>query len=64
MIRAKYICPDCNKEVVVKFKAGETPSVPKCESCKKDMTRQFGTINIGEVTSDEMIHLGQKMLFE
>lgn len=64
MIRAKYICPDCKKETVTKFRVGKTPIVPKCSECQKDMTRQFGTISIGEVTSDEMIHLGQKMLFE
>lgn len=63
MIRAKFICPQCKKETVVKFNAGKTPETPECEDCKLEMIRQFGKINLGEITSDEMIHLGQKMLY-
>lgn len=63
MIRAKYQCPVCKKEEVIKFKTGTIPEAPRCNNCEKEMIRQYGTINIGEVTSDEMIHLGQKMLY-
>lgn len=64
MIRAKFVCPDCKKEITVKFSAGTIPETPRCSDCEREMIRQYGKINLGEVTSDEMIHLGQKMLFE
>lgn len=55
MIKAKYVCPECKKEVIVKFKAGETPACPKC--CNKDMIRQYGTIKLGDTVDEQMIHL-------
>ena len=64
MIRTKFVCPDCKKEITVKFSAGTIPETPRCNDCEREMIRQYGKINLGEVTSDEMIHLGQKMLFE
>lgn len=62
MTKAKYICPKCNKSIIVKFNVGELPETPKCE-CGTEMNRTFGKVQIGDVVSDEMIDLGQKMLY-
>lgn len=61
MIKAKYVCSECKKEVIVKFKAGETPACPKC--CNKDMIRQYGTVKLGDTVDEQMIHLAQSMLY-
>ena len=62
MTKAIFQCPKCNKVVEIKFKVGELPQPPKCE-CGEEMNRVFGKVQVGDVVSDGMIELGQKMLY-
>ena len=61
MIRIKFVCPECKKEMIIKTKAGEKPAVPKC--CNKDMVRQFGKVELGDTVDEQMIHIAQQMLY-
>lgn len=63
MTFVKYKCNNCNKEIVVKFKVGKKPEQPVCENCNCAMNRIYKNISLGDITDDEMIHLGQKMLY-
>ncbi|MBQ2396703.1 MAG: hypothetical protein II304_06600 [Bacteroidales bacterium] len=62
MTKAMFQCPKCKKTINKKFNVGELPKPPKCE-CGEEMNRVFGKVQIGDVVSDEMIDLGQKMLY-
>lgn len=64
MSRVVYKCEKCGKTINVNFKAGEKPENPTCEKCSKKMTRQFKSPQLGDVVSDTMIDLGQKMLYQ
>ena len=63
MIKAKFICPKCNKTEVIKFNIGEAPQAPKCSECSIEMIREYKKIDLGDIVSDDMLHLGQKMLY-
>ena len=60
-MRVKYICSECKKEAIVKFKAGETPACPKC--CNKDMIRQYNNVKLGDTVDEQMIHIAQQVLY-
>ena len=62
MTKALFQCPKCQKIISKTFKVGELPEPPKCE-CGEEMNRVFGKVQVGDVVSDEMIELGQKMLY-
>lgn len=62
MAKAIFKC-ECGEVLKVDFKLGEKPEAPKCPKCGKTMTRQFGSIETGDVVDDEMLHLGQTMLY-
>lgn len=63
MSSAVFKCPECGKISKVDFKVGTQPKLPKCENCNIEMNRIFNKVQIGEVVSDDMINLGQKMLY-
>ena len=44
MIKAKFICPKCNKTEVIKFNIGEVPQAPKCSECSIEMIRDYKKI--------------------
>ena len=62
MTKAMFQCPKCQKTVTKKFNVGELPVPPKCE-CGEEMNRIFVKVQVGDVVSDDMIDLGQKMLY-
>ncbi len=62
-MKATFRCPKCGATKEVKFKTGEKPQPPKC-NCGDEMIRSFGKVQIGDVVSDEMLDLGQTMLYK
>lgn len=64
MAKAMFKCPQCKSVRSVRFKIGNEPKAPLCGKCNVKMKRQFVQIDIGEVVKDEMLELGQKMLYE
>lgn len=63
MAKAIFKCNECNEVEEVNFNIGEKPQVPKCPKCGKDMKRKMGNVEMGDVVEDEMLHLGQTMLY-
>lgn len=64
MTKATFICPECKNKTEVRFRVGEKPKSPICEKCNKEMNRIFGKVQIGDVVSNEMLDLGQTMLYQ
>ena len=62
MAKAIFKC-ECGEVKTVDFEIGKKPETPKCEKCGKEMKRQFGKVEVGDVVEDEMLHLGQTMLY-
>ena len=65
MAVAKFICPICKKEYQIPFKAGK-PIKPVCDNAdcnNQELERIFNNIELNDVVSDEMLHIGQMMLY-
>lgn len=62
MAIANYKCPKCGKIKTVEFKPGDILQDLICE-CGEKMKRQFKSVSVGTITSDEMTHIGQMMLY-
>lgn len=63
MTNAIFKCPKCGKIEKQTFKVGTQPQPPICNNCNIEMKRSFGKVQVGEIVSDDMIYLGQKMLY-
>lgn len=63
MPKAEFICPKCREKLRITFKAGEKPAPPKCIKCDAVMSRKYSGISLGDVVSDDMIEIGQRMLY-
>lgn len=64
MIKAIFECPECGAKTEIRFKTGQKPKSPNCDKCNKEMNRIFGKVQLGDVVSDEMLDLGQTMLYK
>lgn len=62
MATAIFRCPKCQKTFQVKFSAGK-PLEKYCEECQVKAERVFKNIELNEVVSDDMLHIGQMMLY-
>lgn len=62
MAMAIFKCPKCGQELQIKFKAGKSIK-PICEKCNEETYRIFKNIELNDVVSDDMLHIGQTMLY-
>lgn len=57
-----FKCPNCGQSYKIQFKAG-SPSKKICENCGTETVRDFKHIELNDVVSDDMLHIGQTMLY-
>lgn len=63
MSKAIFVCPNCGSKENVMFRVGEKPAPMLCPNCGETMCREYKNVSLGDIVSDEMIEIGQKMLY-
>jgi transcription elongation factor Elf1 len=62
MASAIFKCPKCNKEIIIYFKPGQHITNVFCDVDNTQMERQYGKVEVGDVVSDTMLFISDKML--